>query len=168
MGLSKLNSSKKSNLTNDLFDQVNSSKFTTSSSTMNVSKNHSSARLNHLSELRTPTGSSSFSNFNLLGHSTLLAANNSGLPLSKSKLNNLKREEGLEGLPEERKLVDEKDFENADSCFSCQKELKKNFGKLTGKGRHHCRRCGRTVCKRCWQNSMRISKSDKQAHNVCD
>ena len=116
---------------------------------MNVSKNHMSQRLNHLSELKTPTSSHSFSNMNLLGNSSLLAASVAGKQLSKQKLQSLKKEEGLDGLPIKFPPKEEKDFEDAESCFSCQKELKKNFGKITGKGRHHCRRCGRTVCDRC-------------------
>jgi len=36
------------------------------------------------------------------------------------------------------------------------------------KGRHHCKRCARTVCDRCRQNKRRLSKQDKQEQLVCD
>jgi hypothetical protein len=60
-----------------------------------------------------------------------------------------RNEEGIEGLPENANPINEKEFEEADSCFSCKKALAKKFGGLRKKGRHHCRRCGRTVCDRC-------------------
>ena len=77
-----------------------------------------------------------------------------------------KQDEGLEGLPEEFKL--ELETEDAEQCFSCQKALAKKFGGIMKKGRHHCRRCARTVCDRCRQNKRRLSKNDKQEQLVCD
>lgn len=59
-----------------------------------------------------------------------------------------RNEEGLEGLPDDYEVMKEKDFEESDECFSCQANLAKNFAGIR-KGRHHCRRCGRTVCDRC-------------------
>lgn len=35
-------------------------------------------------------------------------------------------------------------------------------------GKHHCRRCGRTVCTRCWNNLKRLCKDDPGCHKVCD
>lgn len=60
-----------------------------------------------------------------------------------------KNDEGYDGLPEDYEPIDEKNFEEADSCFLCFKKLAKKFGGLRKKGRHHCRKCGRTVCDRC-------------------
>lgn len=79
-----------------------------------------------------------------------------------------KNEEGFEGLPDEFHPVTEQDFEEADSCFSCNKQLSKKFGALTKKGRHHCRRCGRTVCDKCRKNEKRLSKNDKKDYPICD
>jgi len=44
------------------------------------------------------------------------------------------------------------------------KPLAKKFGGIMKKGRHHCRRCGRTVCDRCRQNKKKIAKQDKQEY----
>ena len=119
---------------------------------MNVSNSgrgggHMSARVNHLSELKT-SGSSFQSGF----------GDSSGMlnrPLVKGKYK--KADEGVEGLPVDAKPVKESDYEEADSCFSCSKTLSKSFGALMKKGRHHCRRCGRTTCDRCWRNEKRLS-----------
>ncbi len=112
---------------------------------MNVFTGHKSSQVNSLSTLNTTTGTS-------LGSRP------------RGKIN--RKEEGVEGLPEEYKPASEK--EEASSCFSCNKILKKKLGALTKSGRHHCRRCGKTVCDRCWKNYLRISKSDKQDYQVCD
>jgi hypothetical protein len=79
-----------------------------------------------------------------------------------------KNEEGFEGLPDDCETVDEKNFDNEDQCYLCLKALAKKFGGLRKKGRHHCRKCGRTVCDRCRQNRKRISKNDKNEYLVCD
>eukprot|EP00347_Sterkiella_histriomuscorum_P006113 403354017 len=117
-----------------------------------------SARTNHLSELKTTTNSS-FANMQMTSFAD---------GVSKSKLKVKKQEEGFEGLPQQAKIMKEDEFEQSDSCFSCQKSLKKKLGALMKKGRHHCRRCGRTVCDKCWQNQKRISQSDKTVYQVCD
>ena len=58
-----------------------------------------------------------------------------------------KQDEGHEGLPEEFKL--DLELEDAEQCFSCHKALARKFGGIMKKGRHHCKRCARTVCDRC-------------------
>ena len=70
-----------------------------------------------------------------------------------------KQDEGYENLPET--FVFDRELEGAEKCFSCHKALAKKFGGIMKKGRHHCKRCGRTVCDRCRQNKRRLSKTDK-------
>lgn len=91
----------------------------------------------------------------------LSTASNSLQASSKLKAKLRKNEEGLDGLPDDFEVVAEKDFEEADECFSCKKQLAKKFGGLRKKGRHHCRKCGRTVCDKCRQNKKKVSKNDK-------
>jgi len=74
--------------------------------------------------------------------------------------------DGLEWLPEE--YTCEFEIEDAEKCFSCHKTLAKKFGALTKKGRHHCKRCARTVCDKCRQNKRRLAKNDKAEYLVCD
>lgn len=77
-----------------------------------------------------------------------------------------KQDEGFESLPEDFKL--DLELEDAEKCFSCHKTLARKFGGIMKKGRHHCKRCARTVCDRCRQNKRRLSKQDKQEQLVCD
>jgi predicted RNA-binding Zn-ribbon protein involved in translation (DUF1610 family) len=60
------------------------------------------------------------------------------------------------------------EIQNAEKCFSCHKSLAKKFGALMKKGRHHCKRCGNTVCDRCRQNKRMLSQTDKTEYLVCD
>ncbi|CDW80664.1 fyve zinc finger family protein [Stylonychia lemnae] len=127
-----------------------------SSISMNVTKGTSlsAQKTNHLSQL--------------YNSSAGLNANLGGL-LQNARSGKFKRaEEGLEGLPMDAKPAQESDYENADSCFSCEKELAKSLGLMRKKGRHHCRRCARTVCNNCWKNERRISQNDKKTYKVCD
>lgn len=114
---------------------------------MNVfSPAHKSSQVNSMSTLNTTT------------------SNSLALAGARPKTKFKRTEEGFEGLPEEYAPALQSDYEEADSCFSCSKPLKKKLGAFTKQGRHHCRRCGRTVCSRCWGNKLRISKSDKQEY----
>jgi hypothetical protein len=65
-------------------------------------------------------------------------------------------------LPDE---FDEKkvQFHEKDNCEICI--LKFN----TSNRRHHCRRCGKSVCNKCSANQKALSKSDsKTLYRICD
>ena len=101
-----------------------------------------------------------------------MTSNNPFLATTKPAITKAqKAEEGLEGLPEEFEIKTEKnkEFNNSSTCESCGKNLnKKLVGIFSSSSRHHCRRCGKTVCDRCWKNLKRLSKKDSNYHNVCD
>jgi hypothetical protein len=76
--------------------------------------------------------------------------------------------EGYEGLPDEFDAKTDKAlFQNANDCASCRKNLKQKI-KFMKSDRHHCRRCGSTVCTKCWSSQKRLSKKDATIHNICD
>ena len=50
-----------------------------------------------------------------------------------------------------------------DECKHCSE----TFSKLRNP-RHHCRKCGASVCDLCSQTHRRLSKRDKNKHRVCD
>jgi len=80
--------------------------------------------------------------------SSMPVASGAILPSQQLKNHKLrKQDEGFESLPEDFKL--ELELEDAAKCFSCHKTLAKKFGGIMKKGRHHCKRCARTVCDRC-------------------
>ena len=93
-----------------------------------------------------------------------------GLQAGQPALRNYKlrrQDEGLDGLPESFSF-DGRGIEDAEQCFSCHKTLARKFGGIMKKGRHHCRKCGRTVCDRCRQNKRRLAKGEKKEEQVCD
>lgn len=59
---------------------------------------------------------------------------------------------------------------DTDNCYLCSKK----FSKLTTKmirsagGRHHCKKCGQSVCNMCRNNVRRLSKLDKKKYKICD
>lgn len=81
-----------------------------------------------------------------------------------------------DNLPE---LFDPKSvvFQNLDQCQLCntnfsgkmQSLLVLGGGHSKDKNRHHCRRCGISVCTLCSQSpKRRLSKIDKKKYRVCD
>lgn len=79
---------------------------------MGLPTTHKSAKLNHLSTIdKTSSSSLTFQGLN--------GVNSGGNNRIKGKFK--KNEEGFEGLPEESNPMTESDFEEADSCFSCNK-----------------------------------------------
>ena len=57
--------------------------------------------------------------------------------------------------------------QNHESCYLCTKTFSKMQTALTG-ARHHCKKCGQTVCALCCNNTRRLSKLDKKQHEICD
>ena len=50
-----------------------------------------------------------------------------------------------------------------DSCNYCKKQL--GFLKKT---RHNCYKCGASVCEKCAQHKMQLSKKDENKYRVCN
>ena len=57
------------------------------------------------------------------------------------------------------------EWAQADQCQLCGK----GFSKLKMNGRHHCRRCGRSVCENCSKdNKLQLSQNDPNLYRCCD
>ena len=76
-------------------------------------------------------------------------------------------EDEEDNLPEkfDQKFVK---LQNTDNCQLCDKAVTRM--NITGQGhkRHHCRKCGMSVCSLCSQQQRRLCKEDKQKYRVCD
>ena len=75
----------------------------------------------------------------------------------------------LGGLDEMHYLPDELDdtresFNNLNFCELCDR----NFNKLKGISRHHCRKCNKSVCQQCSASKRRLAKNDTELYRVCD
>ena len=54
------------------------------------------------------------------------------------------------------------DDDDSPCCLICEN----NF--TMKRRRHHCRNCGRLVCKDCSKNKVKIDESDSETKRVCD
>eukprot|EP00347_Sterkiella_histriomuscorum_P005670 403355710 len=79
-------------------------------------------------------------------------------------------EDNLPDIFDTKKIKKQK----TENCGLCEKNLGRSAlaGAITGTGsfhkRHHCRKCGTTVCSLCSQQKRRLSKVDKKKYRVCD
>ncbi|CDW79685.1 and ph domain-containing protein 6 [Stylonychia lemnae] len=57
----------------------------------------------------------------------------------------------------------------SDNCGLCEKPLSRiTLAGTSTQKRHHCRKCGTSVCNLCSQQKRRLSKVDKKKFRVCD
>ena len=68
------------------------------------------------------------------------------------------------GLPDELDDMGKEQFNNMNYCELCDR----NFAKLKGIARHHCRKCNRSVCQQCSNSKRRLAKNDDTLYRVCD
>ena len=90
---------------------------------------------------------------------------------SLQKLSSLTKTGGiLANIADDANLPDDLDDTRGESfnmrnfCELCDR----NFNKLKGISRHHCRRCNRSVCQQCSSSKRRLAKNDDTLYRVCD
>jgi len=67
-------------------------------------------------------------------------------------------------LPTELEDMNRESFNMMNFCELCDR----NFAKLKGINRHHCRKCNRSVCQQCSASKRRLAKNDETLYRVCD